>query len=71
MVRSFDRLLVEPKRMLLDRVAVQQVSQNVEFSIVQFTSSETRLPPAGSRLPSYVFTEGLYVRPPPSSVHLV
>ena len=69
--RSADRRPTEPKRQHLDRDATKWVAPVANFSILERVAIEARLAPAGPILPTHVFSNSLYNRPPPSSGFLL
>ena len=71
LVKSVDRRPAEPKRQHLDRDATRWVAPSGNFVIIEPSTIETRLAPAGDLLPKHVFSESLYNRPPPSSGFLL
>ncbi len=64
MARSIDRRSLEPRRPHLDRVAAQR-SPTIDYSNEKLTILELHLAPTKPRLLRNVFTESIFVRPPP------
>jgi len=70
-VTSTDRRAAEPLRQHLDRDATQWVAPVAALCIVEPTAIGTRVAPARTILPTRLFSDSLYNRPPPSSPFLL
>jgi len=66
-VKSADRRPVAPKRQHLDRDATRWIAPAVYFTLIEPAAIEVSLPLPGPVLPSHVFSDTLYNRPPPSA----
>jgi len=66
-VKSADQRPFAPKRQHLDQDAARWVAPSSYFTLIEPAAIEVSLPSAGPVLPTHVFSDILYNRPPPSS----
>jgi len=68
--KSVERRSVEPKRQHLNRDAMRWVASVATSAFLEPVTLYSRVAPAETPLPSHVFDESLYNRPPPSELFL-